>query len=214
MLALAGATSSQWGLVTTAQANALGVDRLALSRLTAEGHLVRLAHGVYRMSGAPSPSHEGLRAAWLSTEPRTLAEIRIANLTSGVVVAGVSAAILHEIGDNWANRHEFIVGTRRQSQRQEIRFRKRSFEANEVTLAEGLPVLRLERTIVDLLDDIRDLSLVGDALTDAAAKQSLNLDYLVKHLGRLARRVGFPAGDGHAVLEALKNGANRKIRTT
>lgn len=49
--ALADVTACQWGMVTTAQAAALGVSRLMLSRLAEAGHLERLAHGVYENAG-------------------------------------------------------------------------------------------------------------------------------------------------------------------
>jgi hypothetical protein len=66
---------------------------------------VRLAHGIYRDAGAPSDEFEDLRAAWLSTEPGKLAEQRLSAPASGVVVAGASAARLHQIGDLPADRH-------------------------------------------------------------------------------------------------------------
>ena len=77
---IADITASQWGMVTTAQAGALGVPRLMLARLAEAGHLERLAQGVYRDAGAPSDEFEDLRAAWLSTEPKLLAEERLSDL--------------------------------------------------------------------------------------------------------------------------------------
>ncbi|MCW2289123.1 putative transcriptional regulator of viral defense system [Leucobacter luti] len=200
---LADVTASQWGMVTAAQAGELGVTRLALSRLTDSGHLERLAHGVYRDAGAPSDQFEDLRAAWLSTEPKLRAEERLRDLADGVVVSSSSAAMLHGIGDLWANRNEFVTSKRRQTQRVEIRYRQRHLDDRDVILVEGLPAMTLERTLADLLDDVGDMSLVAEALGAAAKRRSLDLDRLRELLGPLAERTGFKRHDGNAVLDQL-----------
>ena len=196
-------TASQWGMVTTAQAGTVGITRLVLSRLAEAGHLERLAHGVYKDAGAPSDEFEDLRAAWLSTEPKRFAEDRVTDGVNGVVVAGSSAAALHGIGDLWATRHEFLSRTRRQSQRDEIRFRQRQLDQQDVALIEGLPATTLERTLADLLEQTGDLSLVADALGDAAKKQPLDADRLSELFEPLAHKVGFDANNGIALLNHL-----------
>lgn len=50
---LAEVSESQWGMVTSAQANGRGVSHMNLTRLTESGDLVRLSHGVYKDAGAP-----------------------------------------------------------------------------------------------------------------------------------------------------------------
>ncbi|MDR0592733.1 MAG: type IV toxin-antitoxin system AbiEi family antitoxin domain-containing protein [Bifidobacteriaceae bacterium] len=66
---LAGATSAQWGFVTSSQAAALGVSRLWLSRLAAEGLLEREAQGVYRAAGSAGDRFDALRVAFIATNP-------------------------------------------------------------------------------------------------------------------------------------------------
>ncbi|WP_099332962.1 type IV toxin-antitoxin system AbiEi family antitoxin domain-containing protein [Actinomyces minihominis] len=200
---LAEVTASQWGMVTAAQAAALGVDRLTLARLADSGHLERLAHGVYRDAGAPSDQFEDLRAVWLSTEPKLRAEERIRDAADGVVVASSSAAMLHGVGDLWANRHEFVVPKRRQTQRAGIRYRKRDLVKSDVAIVEGLPAMSLERTLADLLDDVGDMSLVADALSAAVAKRTMDFARLRDLLAPLADRNGFKRHDGNAVLNRL-----------
>lgn len=196
-------TAYQWGMVTSAQAITHDITRLDLSRLAAAGHLNRLAHGVYMDAGAPSSLFDDLRAAWLSTEPKIMGEARIKDSTNGIVVAGASAARLHDIGDLWADRHEFVSPKRRQSQRAEIRYRQRKLEPADVTLVEGLPAMTMERTISDLVEDVGDLSLVADALRDASFKRNLDLARLRELLGPTAERNGFKKGDGPALLNRL-----------
>lgn len=200
---LAELTSYQWGMVTSAQASMRGVTRLDLSRLAGSGHLIRLAHGVYMVAGAPGDEFDDLRAAWLSTEPKRLGEVRIRDRANGVVIAGESATRLHHIGDFRALQHDFVSPTRRQSQRREIRYRQRTLDPRDVTLVEGLPVMTIERTIADLVEDLKDLSLVADALRDASAKRILDLDRLRQLLVPLAERNGFRKGDGRALLDRL-----------
>ncbi|WP_217132931.1 type IV toxin-antitoxin system AbiEi family antitoxin domain-containing protein [Leucobacter chinensis] len=200
---LASVTVSQWGMVTTAQAASLGVSRLMLSRLAEAEHLERLSHGVYKDVGVPSDQYEDLRAAWLSTEPKLRAEERVKELASGVVVASSSAAMLHGVGDLWANRHEFVVSKRRQTQRSELRFRQRQLEERDVTLVNGLPAMTLERTLADLLEDVGEMSLVADALGIAVQQGPLDLDRLRALFSPLAERNGFTRNDGGAVLEHL-----------
>lgn len=200
---LADITSTQWGMVTSAQAAALGISRLDLNRLTTVGQLERLAHGIYKDSGAPSDEFEDLRAAWLSTEPKRTGSDRLHDAARGVVIAGASSARLHQIGDLWEDRHNFVAPTRRQSQRPDLRYRTRDLDPQDVTIVGGLPVMTVERTIADLVDDVGELSLVADTLRDAALKQALDHDRLRVLLEPLAARHGFRKGDGQALLDRL-----------
>lgn len=200
---LAELSASQWGMVTTAQAAAHGVKRLDLSRLTKAGHLERLAHGVYRDAGAPADEFESLRAAWLAADPSHTAEARLRDLVSGVVVMGKSAASLHGVGDLPADRHELSSPVRRQTQRPEISYRQQQLDPVDVTIARGLPVTTIERTVADLVEARTDLSLVADVLRDAARTRRLDTDRLIDLLGPLAARNGVGKGNGAALLDRL-----------
>lgn len=204
---LAEVTESQWGMVTTAQARAQGIDHMTLKRLNDDGHLTRLIHGVYRSTGAPSAEHEELRAAWLATEPRRLALERLRDDRPGIVVSGESAARLHGIGDLRATRSEFTSPTRRQSQRLDVRYRIRNLPREDITVRDGLPATTRERTIADLVEDRQDLSTVADALRDATRQSVLDTERLTELLAPLARRNGCAAGDGAALLEKLSQSA-------
>ncbi|HMR12550.1 MAG TPA: type IV toxin-antitoxin system AbiEi family antitoxin domain-containing protein [Arachnia sp.] len=200
---LAEVSESQWGMVTSAQARARGVTHMNLTRLTETGDLVRVAHGVYRDAGAPSADHEELRAAWLMTDPARLAYERLSDQPPSAVVSGESASRLHRIGDLRAVRHEFTTPRRRQTQRPEVRYRTRVLPEQDVTVRDGLPVTTKERTIADLVEDRQDLSIVGDALRDAAGQSRLDTDRLTELLSPLAERNGYERGDGDALLSEL-----------
>jgi hypothetical protein len=190
-------------MVTTAQAAAHGVPRLDLSRLCQSGHLERLAHGVYRDAGAPSEEFESLRAAWLAADPSHTAEQRLRDLAGGVVVMGASAASLHGVGDLPADRHEFSAPVRRQTQRSGVSYRRRQLEPTDVTIAHGLPVTTIERTIADLVEDRTDLTLVADVMRDAAQSRRLETDRLTELLAPLAARNHLRKDDGDALLHHL-----------
>jgi hypothetical protein len=200
---LADVTSTQWGMVTAAQAAAVGVGRLQLSRLARTGDLVRLAKGVYRDPGAPSGMHLELRAAWLSTDPARTAGERLGDGQAGIVVSGESATRLLGIGDLRAERHEFSVPARRQSQRADVRYRVRTLAAADVTVSGGLSVTTIERTVADLVADRYDMSLVADVLADAVRQGIVDLNRLAGLLAPLADRNGHRRGDGDALLARL-----------
>lgn len=201
--ALAEVSGAQWGLVTAAQAAALGVGRLELSRLAQAGDLERLAQGVYKDPGAPSASHLELRATWLSTAPAELAEDRLKHRPADVTVSGESAATLHNIGDLRAMHHELTTPTRRQTQRSDLRYRMRKLNQDDVTVRDGLPVTTVERTVADLIEAQTDLSLVASALADAARNHTIDLDRLAELLSPLAARNGHKRGDGDALVRRM-----------
>ncbi len=200
---LAEVSESQWGMITSAQARARGVSHMNLTRLTESGDLVRLSHGVYKDGGAPSGEYEELRAAWLAIAPARLAYERLAERPGSAVVSGESASRLHGIGDLRGMKSEFTTATRKQTQRPDVRYRTRVLPEQDITVHDGLPVTTRERTIADLLEDHQDLSIVGNALRDAARQSRLDMDRLTELLGPLAERNGHRKGDGAALLGEL-----------
>lgn len=90
--AISDLAEGQHGMFTTRQAGNLGVERRDLARLTAAGSLERIAHGVYRVAGAPRSRFDDIRAAWLQLAPGIPAGER--GIADGVV-SHTTAAILH-----------------------------------------------------------------------------------------------------------------------
>lgn len=192
-------TAAQWGLVTTAQAGRCGVSRLYLSRLAEAGHLDRVGQGIYRAAAVPADRNEALKAAWLSINPKLTVAERLRPGVHDAVVSGAAAAFLHGAGDLVPEPYEFTVASRRQTQRQELRFRVRQLSADSVTLREGLPVTTVEQTVADLIEARTDLSLVAGVLADVPTVDSAQL---AERLGPLAQRNGFASGE--AFLERLE----------
>lgn len=156
----------RWGMFTTAQAEAVGVSRKQLVRMTASGVLERLAHGVYRMAGSPPQDHESIYATWLALGGATSQPTEAG--APALVAAGVTAAVVHEIGDFFLDGIDFIVGSRKTTRLPDVRLRIRPLTPADATSVNGLPTLTTERTITDLLALGTDTSLIDDALREAA----------------------------------------------
>lgn len=186
----------RWGLFTTAQAETAGVTRKQLVRMTSTGVIERVSHGVYRMAGAPPPAHGSIYATWLAlggaTTPRT--EAGVAPLVAG----GVTAAVVHEIGDFLPDRLDFIVPARKGTRLSDVRLRIRRLTPAEVVPVNGLPTLTIERTVIDLIEIGTDTSLVTNALRDAARQGKIvaperlrsGLDALAARRGNEAAQIG------------------------
>ena len=198
---LAQITEDQWGLVTRRQAEEGGVSPATLQRLSAEGSVLeRVAHGVYHLAGAPLPDHVPLRAAWLQLAPGTLAWRRTADQG---VVSHRSAAALYGLGHLPADRHEFILPTRRQVRRPDVRVHRGRLGEGEWIVLRGLPVTRPARIASDLLTAREDPEAVAHVVADALRGAPDHADTFVQTLSPHAERLGFRRGDGVAVLQWL-----------
>ncbi|SKF61400.1 Uncharacterised protein [Mycobacteroides abscessus subsp. abscessus] len=201
LVSLSERTSDQWGLITTAQAAALGVSRQQLSELTEVGALERIEQGVYRATAAPSSIQELTHATWLALGG---AEYTWPDVPP-VVAAGETAAIMHGIGDFMPDGYDFYSARRRGTRLPGVRIKTRTLTREEIgSSEEGMPVLSVERTIADLVERLVDTSLVARALAQAAERGKItSVPQLVKFLAPLAANNGMPAGDGAALAREL-----------
>jgi len=206
--ALGGLTVGQWGMVTTAQAAALGVTRLQLSRLAEQGHLERIGHGIYRDTGVPTERFDAVKAAWLSIDPKLTAQARSSFVPCDAVASGATAAYLLGLGDLVPEPYQFTVPARRQTQRRELVFRVKRLPADSITLREGLPVTTPEQTVTDLVEEGTDRSLVAGVVSSI---EVLDSGKLIALLSPLAGRNGFKPGDGEALYSEFERLAQRDV---
>lgn len=201
MATLADLAEEQWGLFTRRQAEATGLAWSTLARLASDGATVeRIAHGVYRLRGAPPVDHLDLRAAWLQLAPDTPAWERTPDTG---VVSHRSAAALYGLGHLPADVHEFILPTRRQSRRPDLRLHRSRLTEAEWTTLHGLPVTRPARIAADLLTDREDPGAAGHVIADAL-REGYDYPVTVVHALTLhAARFGLRRGDGPALLRWL-----------
>jgi len=185
--------SERWGLITTAQAEQIGVSRRTLSRLAGSGALIRVAQGVYRMAGAPEADLEWIYSAWMALGgaqyPTPRGEV------PPLVAAGETAAHVHRIGDWFPGTREFLVPARRGTRLDDVKLRILKLTPAEVMIVDGLPTLTVERTVADLMAQWTDRSLVIDALRQAFEQGKLvSPRRLAEHLEPIARAHQFADG--------------------
>lgn len=184
----------QKGLFTTAQAERVGVERYTLSRLEKNGIVERLAKGIYRMCGAPSLREEDVLAMWLSLNPTRAIDSEPGG-SDNAVATGVTAAWLQELGEVGPTPYEFCSAKRKQTQRRGLTLRKRALPKEDVIIVNGIPATTPARTVLDLIDDGEDLSLVASVLRDALARGLVSDEAnLAKEIDQRAQKLGIPKG--------------------
>lgn len=203
LAAAADYTADQWGMITSAQAAAAGIDSVTLYRLADAGHLEQVRRGVYAATTAPASRHRDVQAAWLSLNPSVPAWERPKLDPDGGVVSHRAAAALHNLGDMLVERIELTVPRRRSSRDPLVQLRQRELDDIDVSLVDGLPVTTPARTIEDLLVDHVDASHVAAVIKDGAQAGTLDLDVLGDRIGPYARRYGVKRRDGHRLIDYL-----------
>ncbi len=198
---LAEIAQDQWGLITRRQAELAGVPRTTLDRLTAPGSLLeRVAHGVYRLAGAPIPEQLDLRAAWLQLAPDTPAWERTPEQG---LVSHRSAAALYGLGELPADRHEFTMPDRRQTRRADVRIHRRALDSGKWVNVHGLLVTRPSRIASDLLHDREDPEAVARIVAEAIRKVYDYPGTFADSLATHSAHFGLRRGDGYGMLRWL-----------
>ncbi len=201
-LDLADLAAEQWGLVTTAQARAVGVSPQSIARFTNNGALERMTHGVYRVTGAPATPLDSLRAAWLALDPARRAGARLRD-EEPAVVSHRSAAAIHHLGNLETDEFEFTSSARKQTRRPDIRIRRGHVGPGEWSVVDGLPVTTPVRTVDDLAADRIDGGHLAGVVRDALTRQQVDDQELIAVLRRHAHHYGAPMADGGALLARL-----------
>ncbi|MDO5535611.1 MAG: nucleotidyl transferase AbiEii/AbiGii toxin family protein [Propionibacteriaceae bacterium] len=201
--------ADQWGMITTGQAESVGVSKMTISRMAEAGELEQLRHGVYISPQFPTTELTDIQAAWLATDPRRTRSERYED-SDQVVVAEEAAALIHQVGDLSVDAVRFNAARR-------IRVKgatasSRSMVAAEWQWIDGLPVTSPRRTIEDLVasgrwDDDQVCNVVEDALskgilTAAEAARS-------KVLMRVAPHIAPPVSH-HSAAQRLRDDARRR----
>jgi len=200
--------SSQWGMFTAAQASRIGITRLQLSRLSEKEQIERQAFGVYKMAGSPKGQFDDVRVAWLSVEPKKTVSERQKERENGIVVGGHTAAYLYGAGDLWPAPYYFISPSRKQTQREEILFRKRKLSNEDVALVEGIPATTPEYTVATLAAEGEDMSHIADIVFALQRNHIIDKGLLRKLLSPYAKKYGYGNHDGEAFLQYLFEGVS------
>lgn len=189
----------QGGLITTTQAERVGVTRMTLSRMAAAGAVTRLLRGVYRLAGVPESEHEHVLATTLALGSHSFSPHEV----PPVVAAGQTAATIHRLGDFLPLQMELISRTPMTTAHPGVHLRTSPLTRSDITFIDAIPVLTVEATIVDIIETSGDLSLAADALADARRLDTItDTDHLHELLAESARRRHFSTVDD--LLKALE----------
>jgi predicted transcriptional regulator of viral defense system len=203
-LELLGAyTAGQWGMVTTRQAQMLGVDEVTLHRLKTAGLLEGVRHGVHALTSAEASDTRAEQAAWLALRPGVAGWERPKLDPDGGVISHRSAARQHGLGDLVHTRVEMTVPRRRTMRDPNVWLHRAELTDADVTVLNGLPVTTPTRLIRDLLDQHIDASHIATIIRQAVEGGQVRLDELAEQLKPYARRYGAKPLSGTALLELL-----------
>lgn len=183
--------SESEGVFTTAQAHRMGVPRDALHDAVESGRIERVMRGAYRMIGSGSSYVDELIAIWKLTDPPAFTHERMRHSSwDGIAVGGHTAASLLGYGDFHLSPYRLYAPKRINSRNPQVIFAKRYVQRDDVSFVQGVPVTRAERTIADLVRDDEDMSLVSDALRDAAYR---NRGFDFEKLEKMLKQDNSPA---------------------
>jgi len=196
--------ADQWGMFTTQQAEAAGVNRTTLTRLASAGLVDHVTRGVHLVVAAGTPSHVEEKAAWLRLAPSRRAWERDPTEEDTGVLSHRTACVLHGLGDIPAPQVEITVPRRRTTRISGVRLHRGDLSRDEITMtSDGLPVTTVERTIKDLLVAHVDGGHLGGVLNDALRRQLVNQQYLLTLLGEHTSAYGIGNNDGIRLLQHL-----------
>lgn len=198
--------SESEGVFTTAQAARMGITRDALHDAVGSGRLERVMRGAYRLVGSGSTQLDELVAVWKLTAPGMFTHERmLPGSWDGIAVGGSTAASIQGMGDFYLSPYRIYAPRRINSRNRVASCAVRRVPREDVSFIDGLPVTRPERTVLDLVADHEDMSLVADALRDAVRGARFDTEKLT---GMLAARYG--EGKADLILDEL--GAGRAKR--
>ncbi|MET7370312.1 hypothetical protein ABZS61_31485 [Streptomyces sp. NPDC005566] len=141
------------------------------------------------------------------------AERSLGDKVSGVV-SHASACQLHSLGDILSPRAECCVPRRRTTTEPFVHLRIATMEPADITLAQGLPVTTVRRTILDLLRSKADGGHIGGVIADAERLDLMAIEDLQEAVLPFTRSYGLPAkATGSDLIEHLACQAGQHLRS-
>lgn len=168
------------GLVTAAQARALGVADSVLARLTRRGKLERVARGVYRIPYFPANPLSQYREAILW--------VRASHGPEQVALSHETALGVYGISDVNPARVHLTVPKQARLRRQKpkwIVIHRGNLASSDVTTHEDLPVTTVAKSVMDMMATTGRVGLARQAIKDARKEGYIN----AAELQRLTRQL-------------------------
>jgi len=161
------------GVVTTAQARAVGVPAVELRKLAARGALTQLGHGVYRMLEAPFGRMDEYAEA-------------VALAGEGAVLADEAVLAAHDLAQ--VNLRRVRVATPRRVRAKlpkTVELIHRAVPIDELDYIEGVPAMSIESALLGARGRVRTERLI-DAAHQAADRGLLRRDQEARVVAALA----------------------------
>lgn len=166
----------QAGYFAAHQARSVGFSWERLSANVKTGRFQRVAHGIYRLSQFPGSQHEDLFVARLRTGP-------------GSVISHESALSVYDLSDVLPGEIHVIIPRTGSRRRKGIRLHTNRLKEDEITLREGLPITKVERTIADVAFSGMAEDQVQEAIRDAIQRGLTTRQQLIDIADRRGGRV-------------------------
>lgn len=206
--------SSQWGLITSAQAVALGVSRTQLNRMVDDGRLELICYGVYRSTTGAETAHVDIKAAWLSLYPKETAFDRLGKAPLDAIATGRTAAALYSYGDFHAAPYCFATSRTKRTTRPDLELLRADIDERDITRIFDIPCSTPERIVADLIRMHEDPSLISDFMMGAATNgHFFDMQRLALLLDPLSRAHGFQSGHAFACDLIDRSGVGALITT-
>jgi predicted transcriptional regulator of viral defense system len=148
---------NQGGYFKASQARELGFSWDRLSKNVKSGKILRVAHGIYRLTQFPYSPREDLFIAWLRAGQKS-------------VISHESALSVYELSDALPHKIHVVVPRSSSRRRKGIRQHTNQLTEEEITTRDGLPITTPARTIHDVAANGLPEELVIQAIDDALAK--------------------------------------------
>lgn len=185
--------SDQWGLVSSAQTAAEGIQRHVLSRLAQRGTLRRLRKGIYALPSAETDRNIEVKSAWLALAPDKFPAERH-DPKDLIALSHESAANFYGLGNLVAHRIHFRAAQRKQSSYKDVFIHNTGLKPESVSWHDGFPVTSLSTTLADLAEQGVEFEHLADVSADAILKEDASVVDFSKALNPFATRYGFASG--------------------
>jgi predicted transcriptional regulator of viral defense system len=178
----------QGGYFTSAQAAQAGFSRRLLWHYRKTNKLLRIAHGLYRLTRFPSSPYEDLFVAWLKCGPKS-------------TISHESALALYDLSDVLPGEVHVTIPRTASRRRKGIRLHTSRLRPADVVKREGLPVTSVLRTIADVARAGLSEDHVARAIRDALQRGLTTKQALLTE----AKRRG---GRAASLIKAYSDSAN------
>jgi len=181
------------GLVTAAQARALGIMDSVLARLTQRGKLERVARGVYRIPYFPADPLSQYREAVLWA--------RASHGPEQVALSHETALGVYGISDVNPARVHLTVPKRARLRRQKpkwIVIHRSDLPASDLTTHEGLPVTTVAKSVMDVMETTGRSGLARQAIKDARKEGYISAAEFQRLTRQLSHHVRTPKAQATA----------------